>query len=71
MLVMTTSSFASQVCRSRTPLLLPLRVPSLPITPDHVWWSVPTQALKSPTIGSFSDFETAAISSSMLSCLYW
>ena len=67
MLVMT-SSWAVQVYRSRRPLLLHLPVPCWPVTPDHVWWSVPTRALKSPRMMSFSDFGTAAISAS--SCLY-
>ena len=68
MLVMT-SSLAVQVCRRRRPLLLHLPVPSWPITPDHVWWSVPTRALKSPRMMSFSDFGTAAIRAS--SCSYY
>ena len=48
----------------RRPLLLHLPVPCWPITPDHVWWSVPTRALMSPRMMSFSDFGTAAISAS-------
>ena len=67
MLVMT-SSWAVQVCRSRRPLLLNWPVPCWPIPPDHVSWSVPTQALKSRRMISLSDLGTAAISAS--SCSY-
>ena len=49
------------------PLLLHLPVPCWPITPDHVWWSVPTRALKSPRMMSFSEFAAAAISVSSCS----
>ena len=54
MFVMT-SSWAIQVCMSRRSLQLHLPVPRWPITPDHVWWSVPTRALKAPRMMSLSD----------------
>ena len=49
------------------PLLLRLPVSCLPITPDHVWWTVPTRALKSPMMMSFPDFGAAAIRVSICS----
>ena len=70
MLVMTSSWSVQevQVCTCRRPLLLHLPVSCWPITPDHVLWSVPTRALNSLRMMSFSDFGTAAISAS--SCSY-
>ena len=39
---------------SRRPLLLTLPTPCLPMTPFHMWWFVPTLALKSPSRATLS-----------------